>query len=160
MVILASALMLPLPAKATVSSWMLVFALMLPVFCNRPSAVMLISPALAPMLPALRTPRPASVPTMLILPAYMPPKAATSIAKLGVGLALPSGRVAFGVIGVVLVTSPLLATLTWLVPVVTLSAFAQIPAFTSIARAITSVKLACEVSSPLPVILILPPPTR
>jgi len=33
---------------------------------------MMTSPALAPIFPALRTPTPASVPTRVILPAYMP----------------------------------------------------------------------------------------
>ena len=56
---------------------------MLPLFSMRPSAVMVTAPAWAPMLPALRTPTPASVPIRRILPAYMPPRLETSSATCG-----------------------------------------------------------------------------
>lgn len=94
-----------------------------PVFSSRPAAVTTSPPAPAPMCPALRTPTPASVPTNVILPAYMPPSAATSSAKLGAA-PLP-------VVGVVW----LLSALTWFAPATTFSSFAQMPALTCTARA-------------------------
>ncbi|CNI86491.1 Uncharacterised protein [Yersinia frederiksenii] len=63
-----------------------------PLFISMPSAVMVISPAAAPISPALRTPTPLSVPIRRILPAYMPPKLATSTATLG--RELPSAALA------------------------------------------------------------------
>jgi hypothetical protein len=78
-----------------------------PVFSSRPAAVTTRLPALAPMLPALRTPRPASVPIKVIFLAYMPPRAETSSAKVG---ALPVPAT-----GVIRAWS----TLIWLAPVTT-----------------------------------------
>jgi hypothetical protein len=97
---------------------------------ERPSAVTTTSPAEAPRWPALRTPTPASVPTSTILPAYMPPRLATSMAKAGAA-PLPARRQS---------ASPACyPASTTLVPAVTLSVCAQIPALTSTARAMRSV---------------------
>ncbi|CQH62172.1 Uncharacterised protein [Yersinia frederiksenii] len=71
------------PVVFTVSCWAL---LIWPLLTSMPSAVMVISPAEAPISPALRTPTPLSVPIRRILPAYMPPKLATSTATVGRGL--------------------------------------------------------------------------
>ncbi|KPC51271.1 hypothetical protein WG78_15680 [Amantichitinum ursilacus] len=87
----ACAYTLPLlTTPAWVSVWILPLALMWPAFSRRPSAVTMTSPALAPIVPRLRTPTPASVPTSVILPAYMPPSAAVSMPYTG---ALPLAEV-------------------------------------------------------------------
>ena len=52
-----------------------------PLLLSMPFTSMRTLPALAPMSPAFLTPTPASVPTRWILPAYIPPKAATSMEK-------------------------------------------------------------------------------
>lgn len=94
-----------------------------PMFSKRPAAVTTKPPTPAPMWPALRTPSPASVPINVILPAYMPPSAATSSAKAGV---VPVGATG---------ACALPSTATWLAPVTTLSSLAQSPALSCTARA-------------------------
>ena len=81
-------------------------------FSSRPAAVTTRLPALAPMLPALRTPRPASVPIRTIFPAYMPPSVDTSSAKVG-AVPVPAVGVTW-----------LWSALTWLAPVTTLRSVA------------------------------------
>ncbi len=110
-----------------VSTCTLAVAVMRPLFSSRPSAVTVTSPAEAPICPALRTPTPASVPTSVILPAYMPPRLATSIPYEGAG-----PLAAMAVVW-------LWSALTWLAPVLTLSVLAQMPALTCTERAMTSV---------------------
>ena len=58
-------------------------AWMVPLLLSQPLWSSTNSPALAPILPALRTPNPASVPTRVILLAYMPPRADTTSAYAG-----------------------------------------------------------------------------
>ena len=103
--------------------------LMVPLLVNMPSAESCTWPALAPIAPALRTPTPASVPTRLILPAYMPPSWLTSSANWGAAVtgacedctSLPPFWPA--------------AAVTVLLPTTTPSSLVQIPALTCAARA-------------------------
>ncbi|MNM68953.1 hypothetical protein D3C81_805300 [compost metagenome] len=66
-----TAMLVWLPAPA---DWIL------PLLLNQPFDCSTRLPAVAATTPALRTPRPASVPIRVILPAYMPPSCATSSA--------------------------------------------------------------------------------
>ncbi len=99
-----------------------------PLFSMRPSAERVTVPAWAPMAPALRTPTPLSVPTMRILPAYMPPRLATSTASCGrvAGSSLPFSMTSW-------------AASTLLRPVVTFRSLAHSPALTFTERAMMSV---------------------
>lgn len=94
----------------------------LPLLISLPSAVRLSVPVEA-MLPALRTPSPASVPTRKMCPAYMPPSAATSSRKPGAG-PVPAMGVA--------TLPPADASCA---PATTFRSFAQMPALTCTARA-------------------------
>ena len=77
------------------------------------------------MTPALRTPKPASVPNRNILPAYMPPNCATSRAISGFVLLLTTGATK----GVIF-ADKVVASMAF-VPVITLRSLAQMPALTS-----------------------------
>ncbi len=114
-------------------------ALRVPRLVMLPSALTTTSPADAPIFPALCTPTPFSVPSRRILLAYMPPRAATSMATTGD--TLPSAAFA--------VTS-LCCAPTRLRPAVTFRSLAQIPALTLTARAIRSVLSCRPLSSPAP----------
>ena len=67
--------------------------LKLPLWLSFPSALTMTSPTDAPICPAFLTPTPASVPTMTILPAYIPPSWATSIANAGAGPLAAAGAI-------------------------------------------------------------------
>ena len=99
-----------------------------PVLTILPSVVRLKWPLLLPNSPALRTPTPFSVPTIWILPAYIPPSADTSSATSGFGL-LSSAN---GVIVCAL-------RLTLLRPVTTFKSLAHTAEFIDTERAIKSV---------------------
>ena len=81
------------------------------------------------MTPALRTPRPVSVPNKNILPAYIPPSCATSRAISGAVL-LPTMGATEGV-----VFADRDAASIALEPVITLRSLAQMPALTCTALA-------------------------
>ncbi len=98
-----------------------------PVFSSRPSTVTSNSPARAPMLPALRTPTPFSLPTSQILLANMPPSAPTSSAKVGAGPLAACG------------VTRAWSALTTLLPRLACSWLAQMPALTCSERVIRSV---------------------
>ena len=92
---LAALAMVPLLATLSADSLASTLACRVPRFSSRPAEVTtswptparpaLPLPAAAWMVPALRAPKPASVPIRVILPAYMPPSAETSSAKVGAG---------------------------------------------------------------------------
>ncbi|MDN2710574.1 hypothetical protein O0880_14200 [Janthinobacterium sp. SUN118] len=109
-----TAILVWLPAPA---DWML------PLLLSQPFACSTRLPAVAANTPALRTPRPASVPTRVILPAYMPPSCATSSAYVAAG-PTPDAAPA----------TPCAASI-WFVPVTTFNSCAQMPPLICAARA-------------------------
>ena len=131
-----------MPAVAL--SCVLPMACMRPLLLSQPLFCRTTSPADAPIAPALRMPRPASVPTRKILPAYMPPSCATSSAYAGTA-PIPATGIA-----------ELCAASTWLLPAVTLRSLAQMPALTCTALAMMLVKPVVEASSPAPLMLTTP----
>ena len=147
------AAMVPLLVRFAVWIWVLPWLLMLPVFANwvdliwvvfsaplllmvplllsMPLASMVTLPALAAICPALLTPTPFSVPMRVILPAYIPPKALVSMARLGAVLVFA----VTWLLGVMLSFVALML----LAPVVMARLLAQMPALTLTARAKRSV---------------------
>ena len=99
-------------------------ACIVPVLVNGPLFCITRSPLLALTIPALRTPRPTSVPNKNILPAYIPPNCATSKDISGVALFPTMGTTES------LVFADKDEASIALVPVTTLSSLAQIPALT------------------------------
>ena len=127
---------------------------MTPELVSQPSFLTTSGPDVALSFPALLTPTPASVPIREILPAYMPPKLEASSANCGRG---PVARM-----GCVPAVGSLVrgSTSIRFAPVMTDNWFAQMLALSCTARAKILVKSTLRVSSPCPLMEILPLCTR